>query len=675
VKTQAASCDKSTTGDINLLQANISGIQNRAEELLRMLNQHNIHIALIQETIPPKKEVNISGYTQHRCQCKKCQGIMTLVRNNVQAEVTNTSEDQDKSIDTQKITYWVNKTKYTFYNNYCPPTTEERLNYEDTTYQKTIIAGDFNAHSPSWGYKDYNTRGRDIEEICNTTNMILKQNSESEPTLLHRASGTTSRPDLTMVSADISDRCKCTVLEDIGSDHKPILITIQAHKITKPKQKTLWNFLKANWTAYAKLTDNSLEKINMTDTVEDIYNNITQCILQAAKTTIPRGCRRRYKNFWNPTLEKTIKERQEARKQVEKDPSRINKTLYNKLTTQTRNQIKTAKKETWTRTCGNLDMRTKGYQAWKLLHNIDGKQKKFNPKPIRTGGKVITESKKKAELFNKYYAKVSKTEHRKQLDKGIKKITKQEEKAAKVNIALFDTAFTNEEMNIALKKIKKRKAPGLDKTTNEMLLHLGTKAKSVLLNFINKTWNESNIPKAWRTANIKPIQKKHKQTNEPSDYRPVSLTSSVGKLAERMVNHRLYRWLECNRILDNCQAGFRKGCRTEDQLFYFTQKTMDAFQDGKHTTAVFIDLQQAYDTVWRQGLFNKMAKMGIHGKMYFWIKAFLTNRTIQTTVENCTSSKKTLEEGLPQGSALSATLFLIHINDLPPLLQVLKPYM
>ena len=55
VKTQAASCDKSTTGDINLLQANISGIQNRAEELLRMLNQHNIHIALIQETIPPKK--------------------------------------------------------------------------------------------------------------------------------------------------------------------------------------------------------------------------------------------------------------------------------------------------------------------------------------------------------------------------------------------------------------------------------------------------------------------------------------------------------------------------------------------------------------------------------------------------------------------------------------------
>ena len=208
-------------------------------------------------------------------------------------------------------------------------------------------------------------------------------------------------------------------------------------------------------------------------------------------------------------------------------------------------------------------------------------------------------------------------------------------------------------MDRAFKKLKTKKAPGPDKITNEMLLKLGNKAKIILLKFINKTWAEGYIPKAWRTANIKPIPKKDKPANEPNNFRPISLTSSIGKLAERMVNHRLYRWLEDNNIIDNSQAGFRKGCRTEDQLFYFTQKTMDSFQDGKHTTAVFVDLQQAYDTVWRQGLFNKMSKMGVHGKMYCWIKAFLTNRTIQTTVENCTSSKRTLEEGLPQAQPFS----------------------
>ena len=68
----------------------------------------------------------------------------------------------------------------------------------------------------------------------------------------------------------------------------------------------------------------------------------------------------------------------------------------------------------------------------------------------------------------------------------------------------------------------------------------------------------------------------------------------------------------------------------------------------------------------------KMNNMGIHGKNVLWIHAFLTERTIQTTVDGTTSSKKPLEEGLPQGSALSCTLFLIFINDLPPQIKISK---
>ena len=58
--------------------------------------------------------------------------------------------------------------------------------------------------------------------------------------------------------------------------------------------------------------------------------------------------------------------------------------------------------------------------------------------------------------------------------------------------------------------------------------------------------------------------------------------------------------------------------------------------------------------------------------MFKWIHSFLTDRTIQTTVDNTTLSKLTLDEGLPLGSALSCTLFLIFINDLPDLLNVSK---
>ena len=225
-------------------------------------------------------------------------------------------------------------------------------------------------------------------------------------------------------------------------------------------------------------------------------------------------------------------------------------------------------------------------------------------------------------------------------------------------------------MTSALRKLAFKKAAGPDRIKNEMIVHLGSTAKTILLRFINRTWRESQLPSAWRTARISPVLKKGKPAGDPQSYRPISLTSCIGKLAERMVNSRLYWWLENNRLLQNTQAGFRKGSRTEDQLFRFVQNTIDGFQDGKSTVAIFVDLQQAYDRVWRRGLLIKMMNMGIHGKMLDWVSAFLSNRTIQTTVDGTTSSKKTLEEGLPQGSALSCTLFLVFINDLPPLKDI-----
>ena len=100
-----------------------------------------------------------------------------------------------------------------------------------------------------------------------------------------------------------------------------------------------------------------------------------------------------------------------------------------------------------------------------------------------------------------------------------------------------------------------------------------------------------------------------------------------------MINNRLY-WLESSNLINDNQAGFWKGCRTEDQLFRFVQQTMDDFEGKRHTAAVFIDLQQAYDPVWGQGLFMRMRNMGIHGKMYKWIQAFLESCTTDQSAQH-----------------------------------------
>ena len=205
-----------------------------------------------------------------------------------------------------------------------------------------------------------------------------------------------------------------------------------------------------------------------------------------------------------------------------------------------------------------------------------------------------------------------------------------------------------------------------------MLKRLSTTGKEALLILINKTWKSGRIPSIWRIATIIPILKKGKDAKLPQSYRPISQTSCIGKVAERTINKRLYWWLEASSLLSHNQAGFRAKCRTEDQLFRLTQKIYDGFQEEKHTSAVFVDLQQAYDRVWRGGLLQKMRSIGINSNLYNWIKSFLTDRLIQTRYNTSLSSKATQEEGLPQGSSLSCTLFLIFLNDVSDVLKCEK---
>ena len=674
------SCDKSAKGDtLKILQVNISGFTTKSVELMKVLSDEHIDVALIEETILPNEFKNngdrgrtltTTGYTSYQCKCAKCQGILTLIRSDIKAEVEYKPAGD---VDHQVINVWKDKNKYLIHHFYCPPGSTSNLPLNETIYKRCIIAGDFNAHTPFLGYEDWNSRGREVEKLCLSSNLILQQDMDSEPTLLHKRHNTTSRPDLTFVSADILDRTTTRVLEDIGSDHKPTLITISNLEKSESKRRTFWNFRKADWKLYAATVDVGMNLIDTNDnSIDETSALIISTIIKSAEKSIPRGSVKKFKPYWTKELEETVQERRKARKLVEKDRSPANRTNYNRLTAKVRYLTRTGKRSMWRDTCAQLDLNRKGHKAWTLLKNLEGTKKKENPKPFTYEGQKVTSGKKKADILNTFLAGVSKSTRRRNLDDAMWKLHKRKQKAPTANALPFEKEFSMQELNTATRKAAARKAPGPDEVCNEMISHMGHLAKQKLLLFINRTWKEGKLPATWRTARVTPLLKKGKPAGLPQSYRPISLTSCLGKVAERMVNNRLYHWLEKNKKIDNSQAGFRKGCRTEDQLFRFVQSAIDGFQKGQNTTAIFIDLQQAYDRVWRKGLLMKMGNIGIHGKMLQWIHAFLTNRTIQTTVEGSTSSKRTLEEGLPQGSALSCTLFLIFINDLPSLLNVDK---
>ena len=126
------------------------------------------------------------------------------------------------------------------------------------------------------------------------------------------------------------------------------------------------------------------------------------------------------------------------------------------------------------------------------------------------------------------------------------------------------------EMKATIKKMKKKKAPGPDKITNEMLQHLGTLALVTLLEILNLSWRQGQVPQCWKEAIMMPILKRGKNKSKAASYRPISLTSSCCKLIESIINKRLQTYLESENILDQEQAGFRQYKSTEDQTTHLS---------------------------------------------------------------------------------------------------------
>ena len=114
-----------------------------------------------------------------------------------------------------------------------------------------------------------------------------------------------------------------------------------------------------------------------------------------------------------------------------------------------------------------------------------------------------------------------------------------------------------------------------------MIAHLGKVTKTKLLSFINRNSREIKLPTQWRKTKITPILNKGKVAGLPTSYQPISLTSYIGKIAEKIVNNRLYYQLEKNKFLTNTPSGFKRQSRTEDQLFRLTQHVIDGFKAAK----------------------------------------------------------------------------------------------
>ncbi|GFV94168.1 probable RNA-directed DNA polymerase from transposon X-element [Trichonephila clavipes] len=177
-------------------------------------------------------------------------------------------------------------------------------------------------------------------------------------------------------------------------------------------------------------------------------------------------------------------------------------------------------------------------------------------------------------------------------------------------------------------------------------------------------WKEHCFPSSWREAIVIPILKPGKVATDPLSYRPIALTSCFCKTFERMVNTRLVYVLEKEECISPLQSGFRKGRSTLDNLVFLESQIRDAFVRRNHLVSLFFDIENAYDRTWRYGILRNMYDFGLRGNLPIFIFNFLAVRYFTVRIGHSSSHKFIQDQGVPQGSVLSVTLFNIHMSNI-----------
>jgi len=160
------------------------------------------------------------------------------------------------------------------------------------------------------------------------------------------------------------------------------------------------------------------------------------------------------------------------------------------------------------------------------------------------------------------------------------------------------------------------------------------------------------------------IPKPGKDNTTPSSYRTISLLSCLSKLFEKCLLTRIIPYLGAHNVIPAHQFGFRQNHGTIEQVNRITSEIRTAFEHREYCSAIFLDVSQAFDRVWLDGLIHKI-KTHLPDYTHKLFESYLYNRTFAVRCNSTTSDDYIIKAGVPQGSALGPTLFLLYTADIP----------
>lgn len=651
----------------SLLQWNIRGYRRNYGDLTKLLSTHLPISVCIQESLlgdhnprPPRQYsievLNPNGgpYPGN--------GLVTLVRRDIlKIRLTLNTPLQALAV---RINY--NGKLLTICNIYLHPNarleTRDLSGLVDQLPRPYLLLGDFNARNPMWGDETRNQHGVAVEQFLLSDSSCLLNSGEK--THFHVQTGISTAIDLSLCSAGEVELYTWKVAEDLhGSDHYPIIIETKAEEPIERESKPIMK--RADWKTFECLT--AMIPPNEEDSIDTLVEKLTNVIRIAASIAIPHsrgGMRPRSVPWWNDQCTQANVDRKRALRRYQRTKSLGDKIAYNRARAYAQLVKDNARKKSWQKYVSTLTKDTQLSTVWQRVNMMTGKYSGRNQSHLVIGRDVLTQPEEIATALADHFSDVSSGVHtqapfrrmRQRLEEIPPLLDDDENLPYNEPIAYI-------EMNNALRR-SKNSSPGEDKIPYQFLKKAHPTAISYLLFIYNKIWEQNSYPKQWRSAIILPFPKPGKPPTDVNNYRPIALTSCMGKLLERIIHTRLMNHLEGHHMITQIQHGFRRNRSTTDALMGLQTHINENAKLRRQTVAIFFDLQKAYDTIWRYGLIRDLHRYNIKGHLAHYICNFLTNRTFKVKYGSSMSPEREQLQGVPQGSVLSCALFILAMNSI-----------